>query len=772
MSPPPMRVQVDVLRQDASSWKVALSLADGRQLQSRVMRRITRPDGSGAGVPIPPDVYAKGLPAAALHRTLCQSTDPGIVLAALGKLVSRTATAGEVEAFGRYLFATLLGEDLWGDITGVLKKGESTELALTWDAAESDLFRFPWELMHGPKSFLCVDGERQISLVHVVKSGAPVVAAGGAPGGQPKASKSICVRPRVLFIVGADLADPSIQAGAEYLGLLRRLQTQGMALDARILLNGNPTRIKDTLAEFRPSIVHIIAHGAIGDDGRGIVYFVSDDHPGKEVPMVAAQLLQLLRVDGQLPQVVVLNACNTAGATNAVPFARLDAPIAVELVQGGVQVVLGHTGKVSDHVCRLFSRRLYEAMLEGESISDATAEGRRAGLMLGADPKRAIDWALPAVYTADGVDARISIDASEEFSKKFERASRFIRTNNPPTFCARLDCIEEFTALLSEKTSAKRVLGFEVTDVDSELTRPQYGKTRLLEELAVRAIFEGVAPCIVTFRAADDLPVRPMEIAQAIARAITETRASFEMPAPGELELIKLLQRSLGDTNVVLAPDVNRELALQFGKAPAEFECTAKVIHAAIALDLVALADEVVAKRPADARKQPGAILLLDEINRYGAATRDLLMNMIGPDGMGIPRHRIPVVLAFSYGAAAPGSLAAGMAIKEFFEKNTPYVRKLRLGAFRSPIEDTLAYRQYLLHLDPPLVVSAEGEAAARFFRALANKVRGVPSRLEVSPNNDAVAAVIETTREIDDTLLSRADDFGALQQLRAIRDQ
>src|ERR1700760_573508 len=87
----------------------------------------------------------------------------------------------------------------------------------------------------------------------------------------------------------------------------------------------------------------------------------------------------------------------SAPATRAV---SRSATRAAALVSAGVPMVVGMSGEVADSACRLFTRRFYEALLQGESVAAATAEGRRAGLT-GADPYHTVDWAFPSLLLSE-----------------------------------------------------------------------------------------------------------------------------------------------------------------------------------------------------------------------------------------------------------------------------------------------------------------------------------------------------------------------------------
>lgn len=81
--------------------------------------------------------------------------DGAALQTALSKIVDGTPGKKPVP-FGRYLFLTLLGPDLWKKIDRAAGD-QPIELVLAWDSAQTALHRLPWEMMHGEKTFLAED---------------------------------------------------------------------------------------------------------------------------------------------------------------------------------------------------------------------------------------------------------------------------------------------------------------------------------------------------------------------------------------------------------------------------------------------------------------------------------------------------------------------------------------------------------------------------------------------------------------------------------------
>jgi hypothetical protein len=81
--------------------------------------------------------------------------DDAALQSALAKIVDGTPGKKPVP-FGRYLFLTLLGPELWRKIDRAAGD-QPIELVLAWDSAQTALHRLPWEMMRGEETFLAED---------------------------------------------------------------------------------------------------------------------------------------------------------------------------------------------------------------------------------------------------------------------------------------------------------------------------------------------------------------------------------------------------------------------------------------------------------------------------------------------------------------------------------------------------------------------------------------------------------------------------------------
>lgn len=374
-----------------------------------------------------------------------------------------------LKAFGKYLFACLFGAELWQRIV-TRANGAAMELAITWSAQgavkeRAAIMRLPWETMCAGERFLAT-----LSGVAITRRVADCA----------QTMRELDALPKVLFVTG-DLNDSVIRPGAEFLGLLRNLSSLGLDLNlsTHLLLKASSEKIRKAVEWFQPDVVHFICHG--GYDAQGsYLMLLDDDKPKATKNCYGPALIQLLQrpievtacawpapagAKGaimrmpdiiRMPDIVVLNACSTAAAPSDEygEAGQISSPLAEELIQAGVPVAIGMGGEISDRACRLFTRRFYEALLKGEPIEQATAQGRRAGIIAHGmvHPDSSLDWALPVLFLADGVRTtamRID-DAAVRRARRIQQiAEGYAPIDTHPIFCGRLAILEAYNLLVA-----------------------------------------------------------------------------------------------------------------------------------------------------------------------------------------------------------------------------------------------------------------------------------------------------------------------------------
>jgi hypothetical protein len=630
------------------------------------------------------------MPASAASPCYLWSNDVQLLSKAYQNILKRLPDQGGVQQFGCYLFDTLIGDMIWKEMQKMAEDAhaENIELALCWSPSEKDLHRLNWEMMHSGENFLAAGkGKAPICITRLVASNP-----------SPEEPRQMARPPRLLFVVGTSLTDPKIRPGAEYLGLLRQLKRQGRRVYSRVLENASPKRIKQAMASFKPDVVYFICHGNIDRvSNRGYLELTKDEQE-TDPRRFGDQLVEYLRVDGAnppYPPIVVMSACYSASTPQGTETVNMmgahqTGSLVAELIHGGIPIVLGMAGRVSDLACRLFTRRFGEALVQGESLITATAEARRATFAEGAPPQRSVDWAFPAVFMAANVDpGYVPVRVREGEIDPAEQVEGWIRSydvERMPVFCGRDEFFQAYYDFFSP--GGKLVLAASVEDPGSG-----FGKTRLLHELTIQALLDGHVPCLVSAERINqgwEAPTSAMELGVAILNAIHKARIIFKLETPKDSQLFLLKMQKFDD------PKLNEDIKFKINLA--EGIITTEIVKLALQMDLSKLARDAREKVPAIQQAKGQVLVLLDAVEKYCKALDNLLNEMLGPYGLGSVDESVPVVLAFSQSGSVYQILRPNLDSK-------PWLKLLPLQAFRNDGEDMLAYGWLILHPFKPTLL-------------------------------------------------------------------
>ena len=730
-----MRFRIDVAIDVAAappSARLTLSVP-GSAAQVRDIR--LESDSQGGWMPIAPDPLA----AADFHRLLRHF---------------RARRVDGSEALGRYLFAVLLGDEWWKVIrqTGRPAGDNLIELALAWPPAKESITfdRLPWELLHDGTRPLVAANDPRIAITRVI----PHLRKEDPPRPSPA---PLDLPPRVLFVIGSAPDDPRVRAAAEVLGLLRSLENPERTIHARILERASPKRLKDAIATFRPEVVHFICHG----DTRGGQSWLElqPDDPGGRSECDAETLLDTLRPGGRAaPTIVVLSACRTAEATDtgdepgALSRDQLEAlpnqPVAMaslgaQLVFGGVPIVIGMSGRVSDVAARLFTRRFEACLLEGQPLVAATADARRAPFLAGRVNQASIDWAYPTLLLDDSVDPQYAptpaIGGKDGASQQDQWVKSYrVTGEKKPVFCGRQGFFEAFDDLFRDKGRGVLVAYARPDETGSV----QYGKTRILEQLTFRALRDGHLPLVLSTEQRTAAPMTLSKLLDDLRKQeqFAVDQLGLHLPRYRLIpELKKILDKA--GTPPAANPVLDAALAAAVAAeqaAPAEArprlrqrgnaikllreelevsgEVTGRAVCLALRYDMWALADEFRdllrqlreprangprgvppwLETPDNAR----AVVLLDNLDRYEESFISGIFELTNQGGLGSAEDPIPLVVSFSLDDGP-----ATQVLRPIAEGQKPYANVMQLQAF-APGEDILCYHRVLLHpFDPQLLV-------------------------------------------------------------------
>jgi CHAT domain-containing protein len=724
-----MRLRVNVNRPDKAqlTWTVAYA----------------NPELAGSG---PVTVSAVRNTAFPIIRPVASAAgwDEAKVAMVAVNVAAKQVNDGDAETFGRYLFEVLIGAPLLATINAA---GPLDAIEIATD--DTDFSRLPWEMMWLEDDFAARKG---VGVIRVVPA--------------RSASPEIALEPKVLFVVGSDLNDARIRPGAEYLGLLRRLEQRGLAIESHVLARATPKRIQDTVGELRPSVIHFICHG--GGRGSGYLELVSDDN-GKSFDRLTAE--QLVDLTAGIPKAMVMNACESGKPS-------LDsAALALSMALRGTPVVVGMAGRVADRACRLFTRRFYEALVSGAAVDGATAAARKDAMDVGTDPRKTVDWAMPTIFLHDGARVRFDPAATTMLQRRVAIAAPIRRLTDPGLVCGRGECLDAHRNLLDGRAADRpRVLVLKVAERAASIQNPRYGKTRIVEEIGARAAVRGHVPCILTFPASEGVvkaPKTAWELAKQVVQAILQVRMKFGLDEDAPSEVLRLQEVKAGSASAdTLSAAVRTQLQLD-QMQPNDAEPPVAVIRAALLADLESLARA--ARAAADAVDDLKVVVLFDDLHAYGGGGRTLVEQWLTEYGLGraakddaawqAGRGPIPVVLTYS--AVTLDIYKADVdAIRTYSEVRPSLFRAVDLKAFDPPSQDDLPYQQFLLARSEMLVLRSDLPLQMRdkYLARLHQKIAGIPSRLSSSAENGEVHAVVEAG--IDLEVLEVADDDQALRAL------
>lgn len=586
---------------------------------------------------------------------------------------------GDLKRLGRHLFEALIGDAAWQRIGAVATErgGETIELALFWHSAEYDLQELPWEALHDGNAFLGAHPDFSVAITRVVADATTVVC-----------PEPVVAPVRVLFVLGADLDDPEINSGAELIGLLRGVERGKGAINSSFLEKATLPKLEERCRHLEPHIVHFVSHGALDDSGRGELE-LQPSEPGETGWISGERLLRALQAADEPPLLVVLTGCESAAAGD-----HMDS-LAAELVKGGIPTVIGMAGKISDPVCRFFSREFGRALNTGAPLVEAMTEGRRAGLQR--QEERAADdhaWALPSIYLAPTVPpGHAPVDAVGA-AAAFDRVEQF-KLAEGPVFCGHTKLLDQFEHLLDPGHRLNALIAFSRGD-------EKLGRTRLLHELAARALRARQIVVMVDDRRRDPslLPQTPIQLATALARAIVETRQRFDMTVTPPVALQRLLEEVTG---VSLGGDQNAEgespvtdlriFLSRCEKAEGDEGVLKGALRDAIVEDLERLAADARATEGAAIPEDANVIVVLGGIGHWGTALELLLEELIDANGLGSRQAPVPVLASCSL--SHPGGKRIEQAMQAARGSRWVVFEPLeRLGEN----EETLACQWVLLH--------------------------------------------------------------------------
>ncbi|WP_103352796.1 CHAT domain-containing protein [Amycolatopsis sp. CA-128772] len=522
--------------------------------------------------------------------------------ARLTRIENRRTLEGDVHAYGEWLFGCLL-EPVWADIRKLpcVLAARGVELALRWPLDEMVLHQLTWEAMCHEGVPLANDPGLLVGITRLV----------------PRVAREIGTiqrTPRVLFAVGGSLLDDTIRPGAMFMGLLRAFDADGVCA-AKAVQSVKREDLVRHCTEFQPDVVHLVAHGDVVD-GHGVVQ-LADGWVGADA------LVTALTSGDADPLAVVLSACRTGSGGAAEPAPS--GPLAAELVARGIPIVSAVAGEVSEQACRLYSRRLVEAISDGTPLAKAVAEGRRAALSR-TEPGRQLDWAMPALFVAESVEPG--------FRPVDRDAARRLGLRGAPLFIGRTAILGHVDDIFDRR----RPVG--VVGVLRHGPLAGLGGTRLLREMGYQLLLRGHAPLLLGPYAPSKEPADLRTFLHQVLLAVRKLAVFFKLELP-HLELLDGYYRDEATSLKALSAAVD---AFEQDEAP----ISPSVAWLSLADDLAKVATAMAGQRePFGPRTR--VVVLADEIHRW-PFVEDLkaVLSEVGEIGLGTPDTVAPVVFTAS----------------------------------------------------------------------------------------------------------------------------
>ena len=570
--------------------------------------------------------------------------------------------------YGTWLHQALFASHdagLWPAIEAIGVQGNGVELALRWAPNDTNLHRLLWEAMYAPP-------------LPTAPAGAPFEALAGFSQGRPLVAITRLVTPlkplvvplpftgipKVLFAMGSTFDDEKVRPGAMLLGLLRSFDAQGLCV-SRVKIDLDLKGLAEVCTRFQPQVINIVAHGTMNQtSGEVTIALGEDDHPGYQ---------ELLASVGN-PVALFLSVCDTGRA------GALQAPLAARLVEGGIPVVAAMAGRVGVSACRLFIRKLVEAIAGGQGLVEASALGRRAAL-LAAQPAGAgrvdLDWALPTLFLSDTVEPDNVLDISA--AAMASAMTKQLHLPRPPPFVGRDSILQTADEMLNPNVAdAARIPFLAITNPDNLLG---LGGTTLLREIACRMIRAGHVPILMAIEPGSTSPTTFAQLVADLFRTIGGVRKAFQLP----LRWPSLL----GPAPAAFDRDAIKVALAAYRAGP---DRDPDDVRDLLVVEIEQLLIEV-RTQPPPFGPHSGVAVLGDEVQQWGAL--ETLLGMVGLGGLGswapqksgLPIPLVVTAVMSGFGDSLKETIARLQATNGKFEE---------LGVF-TPDEAIAAYNWTLL---------------------------------------------------------------------------
>ena len=301
------------------------------------------------------------------------------------------AVADDPDKYGaassQMIFGSAPVQEAYGRARDASGTRDGLRIRLHIQKGAPELHALRWELMHEPGK----TARRFLERAHLVLplSECGRIARGGAAENPDQVQVLVAVANPTD--VKTRWQHPPIEVEAEYKraeeavvprnGVGQRLITT-RRLPGRVSIYDLISSLRDNYAE----VLYLVAHGSITADGAPHLLLEGEGGDGEIV--AGEELVERLVASGQLPRLIVLASCKSAGGQGTPGLVAL----APRLAQAGVPHVLAMQGEVSIESMRKFMPRFFKELASHGQIDRAVAAAR-------AEILDAPDWWMPVLYT-------------------------------------------------------------------------------------------------------------------------------------------------------------------------------------------------------------------------------------------------------------------------------------------------------------------------------------------------------------------------------------
>ncbi|MFN6495458.1 MAG: tetratricopeptide repeat protein [Nostoc sp. DedQUE01] len=288
--------------------------------------------------------------------------------------------------FGKLLY-NFLDRGSHQQLTKLLKKYRRNEGVILAIAAAKNLANLPWELLHDEKEFLV---QRAVVPIRWM------------PPDPDDVNKLFIDNKRknrplqVLFMASSPRGELELDYEEEEARILKATKGRPQNVTLRVEESGILSELGGLINAYDNGhfdVLHLTGHATFKE---GKPRFIAETETGEADYVSASDIAKELQF--KPVKLIFLSGCHTARKSDL----SAEISMAEELVESGVQAVLGWGYKVLDTDAILAAEVLYKALSEGKQVTEAVAQTYQTLLK-----NNARDWDLLRLYTANKLPGKL-----------------------------------------------------------------------------------------------------------------------------------------------------------------------------------------------------------------------------------------------------------------------------------------------------------------------------------------------------------------------------